>query len=65
MALEGEAARYRKAANSALDQIDWCVEYLRRIRKPTISRQLARNTTAIRRRMDDRAGDRVTRERTG
>jgi hypothetical protein len=65
MALGDEALRYREAARSACDQIDWCVEYLRQIRKKTISRQLAQNTTAIRRRIDERQDDRVTHRRAG
>jgi inner membrane transporter RhtA len=63
MARRDESSRYREAAHSALDQIDRCVEYLRLIRKPTISRQLARNTSAIRRRIDERGSGGVPRER--
>jgi hypothetical protein len=51
MARDDEAARYREAAQLALDQLDWCVEYLRSIRKTRISRQLARNRAAISRRL--------------
>jgi hypothetical protein len=60
-----DIARYREAAHSAPDQIDWCVEYLRSIRKTAISRQLARNTSAIRRRLDDRDAEMITRGRVG
>lgn len=42
-----ETERYRKAAHLALDQLDWCVEYLRKLRKTAISRQLAKNRSAI------------------
>lgn len=48
---ESEAERYRTAAESALDQLDWCVAYLHRIRKPSIAAAVARNRTAIRRRL--------------
>ena len=45
-----EAARYRRAAEETLDQLDWCVEYLFRIRKPGIARAVGKNRSAIRRR---------------
>jgi hypothetical protein len=48
---EEEAARYRRAAEETLDQLDWCVNYLYRIRKPRIAQALAANRSAIRRRM--------------
>jgi hypothetical protein len=44
-----ETARYREAAHRALDQLDWCIEYLRSIRKTQISKQLAKNRSAIER----------------
>ena len=47
MAHDDEAARYREAAHRALDQLDWCVEYLRGIRKTKISKQVAKNRSAI------------------
>jgi hypothetical protein len=46
-----DAERYRRAAEATLDQLDWCVEYLYRIRKPQIARAVAKNRTAIRRRL--------------
>jgi hypothetical protein len=57
MARERESARYRQAAQLALDQLDWCIDYLRRIHKPTLARQLARNRSAIGRRLEQRAAD--------
>ena len=42
-----EAQRYRKAAELALDQLQWCVNYLYRIRKPTLAKQLERNREHI------------------
>jgi len=65
MARADEAARYRKAAHMTLDQLDWCVEYLRRIHKPKISQQLATNAAALRRRIDESSRDTVTREPGG
>jgi hypothetical protein len=46
-----EATRYRRAAEETLDQLDWCVNYLHRIRKPRIAQAVAKNRTEIRRRM--------------
>jgi hypothetical protein len=46
-----EAERYREAAEAALDQIDWCVGYLHRIRKSPLADALARNRSEIRRRL--------------
>jgi hypothetical protein len=42
--------RYRAAAEATLDQLDWCIAYLHRIRKPRIADALARNRSEIRRR---------------
>ena len=44
-----ETDRYRKAAEDALGQLDWCIGYLHGIRKERISAQLAKNRTHIRR----------------
>jgi hypothetical protein len=43
-----EVERYRRAAEDALQQLDWCIGYLHGIRKVDISRALARNRTFIR-----------------
>jgi hypothetical protein len=59
MASDEEAVRYRQAAYLALDQLQWCVDYLRTIRKTRLSTQVARNRTALIRRLheiDDRTG---------
>jgi hypothetical protein len=53
MAREDESARYREAAEAALGQLMWCIEYLRGIRKTRLSEQLARNHAAISRRLQD------------
>ena len=47
MARHDEAERYRKAAHMTLDQLDWCVEYLRSLRKTRIARQIAKNRSTI------------------
>ena len=43
--------RYRKAAEDALQQLDWCIGYLHGIRKTGISKQLARNRSYIKRQL--------------
>jgi hypothetical protein len=48
-----ELARYRRAAEDALQQLDWCIGYLHGIRKVDISRALARNRSFIRTRLLD------------
>jgi hypothetical protein len=45
--LDREIERYREAANLALDQLEWCIEYLYRVRKPDIARAIARNRRRI------------------
>jgi hypothetical protein len=49
--VDEEIARYRHAAEEALHQLDWCVNYLYRIRKARIARAIERNRSTIRRRM--------------
>jgi hypothetical protein len=48
-AKEKEANRYRKAAEDALQQLDWCIGYLHGIHKVDVSRALAKNRSFIRR----------------
>ena len=55
MSNRDEAERYRKAAHAALEQLDWCVEYLRRIRKPELSKRVGENRAAIARRLPARS----------
>jgi hypothetical protein len=45
---QDEADRYRKAAEDALQQLDWVIGYLHGIRKLEISRALAKNRSHIR-----------------
>lgn len=49
--LDREIERYREAANVALDQLDWCINYLYHVRKAGIARVLARNRKKILERM--------------
>lgn len=46
-----EAERYREAAKHALDQLQWCIDYLHRIRKHTLARGLKANSDQIRARL--------------
>ena len=50
-----EIARYRQAAEETLHQLDWCVNYLHRIRRDDIARVIEKNRSFIRREMN-RAG---------
>ena len=43
-----ETQRYRRAAEDALQQLDWCIGYLHGIRKTHISNALSRNRSHIR-----------------
>lgn len=45
----GETDRYRRAAEDALQQLDWAIGYLHGIRKTEISKALAKNRSYIRR----------------
>ena len=38
MARDDETERYRQAAEKALQQLDWCIDYLYCIRQPTFRR---------------------------
>jgi hypothetical protein len=53
MARDDEAMRYRQAAQLALDQLEWCVEYFRSIHKTSLSKQVAKSRAAIARRLED------------
>jgi hypothetical protein len=46
-----ETDRYRRAAEDALQQLDWAIGYLHGIRKTDISKALAKNRSFIRRRL--------------
>jgi hypothetical protein len=47
-AAASEAKRYRRAAEETLDQLQWCINYLRSIKKTRIANALAKNHRAIR-----------------
>ena len=45
--------RYRKTAEAALEQLEWAIRYLHRIRKSDVARGLAKNHAYIRRKLMD------------
>ncbi len=51
-----ETARYQRAAELALDQLQWCIDYLRSIHKSRLARQLAKNRAAIDRKLHETDG---------
>jgi hypothetical protein len=51
-AREQEVARYRRAAEETLNQLDWCINYLHGIRKSGIADALGKNRSLIRRQMN-------------
>jgi hypothetical protein len=53
---EEEIARYRLAAEETLDQLEWCVQYLHRIRKSRIAEAIDKNRRSIRREMSPTGG---------
>ena len=48
---QDEADRYRRAADDALQQLDWAIGYLHGIRKTDISKALAKNRSYIRKQL--------------
>jgi hypothetical protein len=48
---EQEIAQYRLAAEETLEQLEWCVNYLHRIRRHRIAEVIDNNRRRIRRRM--------------
>jgi hypothetical protein len=45
--LQRESERYRRAAIEALGQLEWCIDYLYKLRRAEIARTLSRNRTRI------------------
>lgn len=56
--------RYRQAAEDALQQLDWCIGYLHGIRKNSISTQLAKNRSFIKRNLMKEAQEPLPTEAT-
>jgi hypothetical protein len=63
-AKQEEADRYRKAAEDALQQLDWAIGYLHGIRKTDISKALAKNRSYIRTQLMDRSEQPVPTQQT-
>ena len=61
---QDEADRYRRAAEDALQQLDWAIGYLHGIRKTDISKALAKNRSYIRRRLMKQAEEPTPTEQT-
>ena len=59
-----EADRYRKAAEDALQQLDWAIGYLHGIRKTKISQSLAKNRSYIRQQLMGRSEQPVPSQET-
>jgi hypothetical protein len=56
--VRNEAERYRRAAEDALQQLDWCIGYLHGCNKKAIAASLSKNRSYIRRHLLNR--DEVT-----
>lgn len=61
---QAEADRYRRAAEDALQQLDWAIGYLHGIKKTDISRALAKNRSYIRRHLMGQAEEPVPTQQT-
>jgi hypothetical protein len=59
-----ETERYRRAAEDALQQLDWAIGYLHGIHRARISRALAKNRTYIRRNLLGEAEEPTPTEQT-
>jgi hypothetical protein len=61
---EREADLYRKAAEDALQQLDWAIGYLHGIHKVEISKALAKNRSYIRRQLMGREEEALPSQQT-
>ena len=61
---QDETDRYRRAAEVALQQLDWAIGYLHGIRKTDISKALAKNRSFIRKRLMGQAEEPLPAQRT-
>jgi hypothetical protein len=60
-----ETDRYRRAAEDALQQLDWTIGYLHGIRKTEISKALAKNRSYIRKQLMGEAEEPLPAQQTG
>jgi hypothetical protein len=61
---QDEADRYRRAAEDALQQLDWAIGYLHGIRKTEISKSLAKNRSYIRSQLMNQPEEKLPTEHT-
>jgi len=61
---QDEADRYRRAAEDALQQLDWAIGYLHGIRKTGVSKALANNRSYIRQRLMGQAEEPLPTQKT-
>ena len=61
---QDDVQRYRRAAEDALQQLDWCIGYLHGIRKLDVSRALAKNRSHIRRQLLQKAEEPLPAQQT-
>ena len=59
-----EVERYRRAAEDALQQLDWAIGYLHGIHKTGISKALAKNRSYIRKRLLGEAEEQLPDQQT-
>jgi hypothetical protein len=59
-----ECERFRRAAEDALQQLDWCIGYLHGIHKEGEARALARNRSYIRQQLLKQAEEKTPTEAT-
>ena len=59
-----EADRYRRAAEDALQQLDWTIGYLHGIHKTDISKALAQNRSFIRKQLMEEPDEGVPTQKT-
>ena len=52
--LRNEAERYRRAAEDALQQLDWCIGYLHGCNKKALAASLSKNRSYIRKHLLNR-----------
>jgi len=60
----GEVDRYRRAAEDALQQLDWAIGYLHGIHKTGISKALSKNRAYIREQLMDEPKEPMPAEQT-
>jgi hypothetical protein len=52
---DDQARRHHQAAKEALDQLDWCIDYLSSLGKTNIAKQLKKNRSDITQRLSGKS----------